>query len=286
MNIEQLGYLGINAQQPEAFSTYATDILGLQPVRGDGDRRYFRMDDHHHRLIVEPAEVNGGAYYGWQVADSDALTAAADEVQRSGVEVTAATQEELEVRRVSSMVHFQDPGGHRVELYAGPSRTSDGFTSPRGIPGFVAGDLGLGHIVLLSDKFAETQKFYTDILGFDVSDYMIEKPFSAVFMRTNPRHHSIAIGDASFFGAPNILHHFLLEVEDPDDVGRSWDLVVERNVPVTMSIGRHTNDNMFSFYVESPAGVNTEFGSGGVLVDEDTWQACEIPGPDVWGHKH
>lgn len=35
-----------------------------------------------------------------------------------------------------------------------------------------------------------------------------------------------------------------------------------------------------------PAGVNTEFGSGGVLVDDTTSKVCEIPGPDIWGHRH
>ena len=34
MQIKQLGYLGLNARQPEAFKQYAAGILGLQPVNG------------------------------------------------------------------------------------------------------------------------------------------------------------------------------------------------------------------------------------------------------------
>ncbi|GAA3122482.1 VOC family protein [Streptosporangium carneum] len=286
MQIEQLGYLGINSTSPQAFSDYATGILGLQAVHGERGRSYFRMDDFEQRIIIEHAETDGGAYYGWQLADSAAVAALADRVERGGVAVHEATPEELEVRKVGRMVHFADPSGHRVELYCDPARTGASFDSPRGLPGFVAGDLGLGHVVLLSDRLEESQRFYTDVLGFRLSDYMNDKPFSASFMRTNPRHHSLAIADATFFNAPNALHHFMLEVHDPDEVGRSWDMVLEKDVPVTMSLGKHTNDQMFSFYVQSPAGVHTEFGAGGVLVDEDTWQVCEMPGPDIWGHLH
>jgi 3,4-dihydroxy-9,10-secoandrosta-1,3,5(10)-triene-9,17-dione 4,5-dioxygenase len=286
MNIEQLGYLGFNSTDPSALSQYATDTLGMQSVKLDTGRPSFRIDSYEQRVIVEPSEKNGAAYIGWQVADSAVLQAAAGEVEAAGVKVHEATKEELEVRRVADMVHFLDPAGYRVELYCGAATTNEAFNSPRGVPGFVAEDLGLGHCVLATRNLAETQSFYIDVLGFKVSDYMIEAPFSATFLHCNPRHHSLALADANFFNIPNVMHHFLLEIEDEDEVGRAWDHVQKKGVPIGMNIGRHTNDHMFSFYVASPIGVLTEFGAGGRLIDDDTWEVQQMPGPDIWGHGH
>lgn len=286
MNIEQLGYLGFNATDPAAFAQYATNALGMQSVDLGTGRPSFRVDSYEQRVIVEPSESNGAAYMGWEVADADALRAAAAEVEASGVTVTEATAEELDVRRVAGMVHFADPAGHRVELYYGPGKTNEAFHSPRGVPGFIAEDLGLGHCVVSTRNLAETQAFYVDVLGFKVSDYMIDSPFSATFLHCNPRHHSIALADGNFFNIPNVMHHFMLEIEDEDEVGRAWDHVQHEGVPVAMNIGRHTNDHMFSFYVASPVGVLTEFGAGGRLIDDATWEPWQMPGPDIWGHKH
>ncbi len=286
MNIEQLGYLGFNSTEPSAFTQYATNVLGMQSVDLETGRPSFRIDSNEQRVIVETSDTNGAAYMGWELSDSSALRAAAGEVEATGVAVTEATIEELEVRRVAEMVHFLDPAGHRVELYSGAAKTRDAFDSPRGIPSFVAEELGLGHVVLSTRTLAETQAFYVDVLGFKVSDYMIDSPFTATFLHCNPRHHSIALADGNFFNIPNVMHHFMLEIEDENEVGRAWDYVQAENVPVAMNIGRHTNDNMFSFYVASPVGVLTEFGAGGCLIDDATWEPWQMPGPDVWGHKH
>ncbi|WP_067171974.1 VOC family protein [Microtetraspora niveoalba] len=286
MDIKQLGYLGLHSREPEAFATYATDILGMQRVAGEDGATHFRIDDRHHRVTVETADRDGGAYYGWELADADALRAAMDELSDHGVRAQSATQRELEVRRVEGMAHFLDPAGNRVELYHGQASGEGEFTSARDIERFITGDLGLGHVVLASPDVAAQEAFYTDVLGFKISDTM-RAPFRATFLHTNPRHHSIAFVDGPFFGIEHpFLHHFMLEVPDMEQVGRTYDLVLDRDVPVTMTLGQHTNDKMFSFYAESPVGVHTEFGCGGVLIDDATWQVTEIPGPDIWGHRH
>lgn len=286
MDIKQLGYLGLSAREPEAFTAYATDILGMQRVAGEDGATHFRIDDRHHRVTVEPSDRDGGAYYGWEVQDAAALAAAMDELSDSGIRAVEATGRELEIRRVAGMAHFLDPAGNRVELYHGASAGEGEFTSARDVERFVTGDLGLGHVVLASPDVEAQQRFYTEVLGFKLSDTM-RAPFRATFMHTNPRHHSIAFVDGPFFGIDEpFLHHFMLEVPDMDQVGRTYDLVLDREVPVTMTLGRHTNDKVFSFYAQSPVGVNTEFGFGGVLIDDETWEVTEIPGPDLWGHRH
>ena len=52
-----------------------------------------------------------------------------------------------------------------------------------------------------------------------------------------------------------------------------------------MTLGRHTNDRMTSFYVRTPSGFEIEYGTGGLLVDDATWVVRPYDAGSVWGHK-
>lgn len=52
-----------------------------------------------------------------------------------------------------------------------------------------------------------------------------------------------------------------------------------------MTLGRHTNDQMVSFYVRTPAGFDIEYGWGATEVDEQTWSVAKYSRTSVWGHE-
>lgn len=52
-----------------------------------------------------------------------------------------------------------------------------------------------------------------------------------------------------------------------------------------MTLGRHTNDRMLSFYVRSPSGFDIEYGWGGLVVNED-WKIVSYNRAEIWGHVH
>jgi hypothetical protein len=59
---------------------------------------------------------------------------------------------------------------------------------------------------------------------------------------------------------------------------------VEDQVGVTL--GRHTNDFMTSFYARSPSGFMIEYGWGGRSIDPENWEPFECDyGPSLWGHE-
>jgi hypothetical protein len=43
---------------------------------------------------------------------------------------------------------------------------------------------------------------------------------------------------------------------------------------------------MTSFYVTTPSGFQIEYGSGGVVIDDDTWQIAHYDAVSAWGHKY
>ena len=77
----------------------------------------------------------------------------------------------------------------------------------------------------------------------------------------------------------------MFEVDDIDLVGRAYDKVLkEKAAPLAMSLGRHSNDQMISFYVKSPGGFDIEFGTDGLQVDDGRWVARESTAVSYWGH--
>lgn len=281
MNILQLGHLGVASTDVAAWCAFAEDFLGLQAMaRADG-RLALRMDERRQRFLIEPAAFDGLAWIGLEVADAGALAEAGACLAGEGLDPTPGTAEELSSRDVLGMSWLRDPDGNRVELYFGAGEADRPFTPARPIGGFRTGDLGLGHIVLQTTRFAEMERFYGELLGFRLSDYMVEGAIRASFMHVNPRHHSLALIASDVCR----LHHVMVEFNFLDDVGRLYDKALAEEGRVAVTLGRHSNDHMTSFYSSTPGGFMIETGWAGRLIDGATWKPQALYGPSIWGHE-
>ena len=194
-------------------------------------------------------------------------------------------EEDLAVERgVESLCSFRDPAGVRTELVTGSAQRLDPFQSEQLIGGFVADQLGLGHVVLTANDKAESRSFYEEVLGFCLSDTIVTRYFGfdidMDFFHANPRHHSLAFGGPQ----PKKLNHFLLEVDTLDDVGLCMDRTLKAGLPLVQTLGRHPNDGMLSFYAQTPSGFNFECGWGGKEVDTSTWEPTTYDRLSEWGH--
>jgi len=291
-HVSALAYIGIGAKNLDEWESFATDVLGMQASRrsdADGvDTVFLRMDERDHRIAIRSGdgELN---YAGWEVDSPQELDALLRDLDAAGV--SYKEDSELAVSRgVHRLVRCQDPAGFELELCTGVTTTADRFVSPTSAR-FVTTDskgrnLGLGHIVLVCPNGDEVISFYVDVLKFAVSDYIKIPgyPFTLTFTHVNPRHHSLAFGPGPE-GAKPYIDHFMLEVDDVDTVGSALDVVRERGMSLTASLGRHTNDKMLSFYVKSPSGIGVEYGTGGALIDDDTWTVTTWDAAALWGHS-
>jgi 3,4-dihydroxy-9,10-secoandrosta-1,3,5(10)-triene-9,17-dione 4,5-dioxygenase len=147
---------------------------------------------------------------------------------------------------------------------------------------FLAGNLGLGHVNLLAAPLEQARDFYTRVLGFSLSDYIrFGDTDSANFFHCNARHHSLGLLKV---GELTGVHHLMLEVQTYDMVCQCLERVQDAGITVTSTLGRHVNDNVFSFYMSSPFGFEVEIGCDGLLLDEH-WTANEFVEGDLWGHR-
>ncbi|TMJ22577.1 MAG: biphenyl 2,3-dioxygenase [Alphaproteobacteria bacterium] len=278
--LRALGYAGFGSDKLEDWRQFGTSLVGLQAVERGNSQLSFRMDDRKQRIVVDRAMGEGARFFGWEVADAAALDALAARLEAVGVAVTAEPVERADNRRVRALISFRDPAGNRLEAFYGAEIDETPFKPGRSISGFRTGPLGLGHVVLTVESIDAVMPFYVDVLGFRLSDF-IEKPFRAYFFHINPRHHSLALIESG----KNGMHHLMVELFSLDDVGQSYDVALSEENRVGVTLGRHTNDFMTSFYAKTPSSFMVECGWGGREIDPATWQPIEMTdGPSLWGH--
>ncbi|RYE04098.1 MAG: glyoxalase [Sphingomonadales bacterium] len=281
--IRSMAYLGLTTPAASEWRSFGPNILGLQSIEdgADGSLR-FRMDDADCRLWIHPGDANDIAYIGWTMTTEAAVLELGAAIEASGATLTRAQPEEADARKVAGFYWFTDPAGFRHELSWGQYETPNVFLPGRAMSGFRTGDQGMGHIVLMVPDLAVSDRFYREVLGFHISDRIVDGARELLFYHCNGRHHSLAI--AAPIPGKSGAHHLMLEVNSLDDVGRAVDLCALHDVPVSKSIGCHSNDRMVSAYIFSPSVLRIEYGHGAIAI-HDLWEPKTYSTTSIWGHK-
>src|ERR1700716_1519559 len=280
MDIQGLGYVGVRAKSREDGTGFGTRFLGMQLVDKSAKSLALRMDDRKQRVVVSEDGGEGVGFFGWEVAGAGGPKAVAGRTEPAGVEVARGSRALADERRVKDLVVFADPLGNRLEVFHGAETAREAFKPGRSISGFRTGPLGMGHAVLHVKDINDAVPFYRDVLGFRLSDYMV-RPFNAYFFHANPRHHSIAFIETG----RNATHHLMVELFNLDDVGQCYDLALGEPDRIGVTLGRHINDEVTSFYSNSPSGFMVEYGWGGRVIDTANWEKKGgNSGPTPVGH--
>jgi 2,3-dihydroxybiphenyl 1,2-dioxygenase len=283
--VTQLGYLGIGAKDIGAWRNYAENLLGVGVSGVDSDgTMLLRLDDHEQRFLVREDPRDDVLFVGWQTDDETSLSEIGGRLEAAGVDVVQGTKEDAERRRVKSLIKFKDVDGLDCEVYHGPAKAASTFKSSKDDAQFIAGGQGLGHVVFASSDLKRSMDFYCDVLGMKVSDYVTKGALKLGFLHCNPRHHSLAFAEVPVT-MPKRTNHFMLQLDSIDTVGRTYDKVVDGEAPLLVTMGRHSNDEMVSFYMANPSQFGVEYGWGAREVDDSCWEVTEYNQTSIWGHK-
>ncbi|MEM7467115.1 MAG: VOC family protein [Pseudomonadota bacterium] len=280
-----LGYVGCTITNPAAWEEYLVAVYGLEKRQDSpaGSHQY-RLDDHHHRLCLIEGDSDHLSYVGWEMETRDELAKLCVHLANKDVQFTKADAALCEDRSVMEMIVVSGPDNVRNEIFFGPKQDNVPFNPAHGMDGFNTGELGLGHIVLIASDPEAAVKWYREMLGFKLSDYIFWDGIEATFLHCNPRHHSLAFTNPVGPTKGGDLGHIMIEAKTIDDVGRAYDTVQQKDVPIAMTLGRHTNDQTTSFYTYSPSGWWIEYGFGGRLIDDSNWEPKFYNAPKLWGH--
>jgi catechol 2,3-dioxygenase-like lactoylglutathione lyase family enzyme len=167
---------------------------------------------------------------------------------------------------------------------------------PAGLP-FKIGKIG--HLVLMVTDMTQSVRFYTEVLGFKVSDVYPEDmvPGGMVFMRCNSDHHGVGlVGGAPGRGQNHELHHLAFEVATLDEVVRAHDHLRKHNIQIDFE-GRRRAGSQIAVEFRDPDNHSLEIfwgvdqiGSEGISRPEEHWDwvhtleeaiARPVPGQDT-----
>jgi catechol 2,3-dioxygenase-like lactoylglutathione lyase family enzyme len=153
---------------------------------------------------------------------------------------------------------FFDPDGRAIEIVCDVNkRAARTLKVGEAIP------VGLSHVVLHSPDHKALARWYQDVLGFRLSDWIGE---FMVFLRCNPAHHRLAIMP----GKP-ALNHVAFDVSSVDEMMRGLGRLTREGVKLSWGPGRHTaGNNTFTYYL-TPNGNAVEYTSDLEEIDDETW---------------
>ena len=291
MTVRSLGYVVVEASDPGAWRKFALDVIGLMegPAAADGSLR-LRIDERPFRIAVVPGKRDRFLSCGWEFRDAAELEAVIGTLTAARVEVRRGTEAEAVNRCVRQIAFCADPCGNQLELFHGRTYDYAPFTSSKGLSGFVAGELGMGHAVLPALQLAAMHQFYqrlgfadTDEMWLAMSPNPADPKLGIHFMHAAcRRHHSLALAGMP---APSGCVHIMLEARTLDDVGYTLDRCVAAGAHISSSLGKHSNDLMVSFYVRTPGGFDLEFGCDGLQPEWSSWVPTQSVIGDLWGHR-
>ena len=146
------------------------------------------------------------------------------------------------------------PGRGGAVQRAGPGSTRQRPRSRRRARGR-CGRAKLGHVVIGSRDQEASQRFFTEGLGFKVSDHVrawrrscAAPPTTTTSWSSRPRSH--------------FLHHTSWQVDDVDEVGRGATAMLEGHPERHVwGLGRHHIGSNFFWYLKDPAGNFSEYYS-------------------------
>lgn len=117
----------------------------------------------------------------------------------------------------------------------------------------------IGHVVLNVTDLEASLRFYTQVLGLEVSDRYPDSmvPGGMVFLRYGTDHHGVALVGGARKTERTSLNHFAFEVGSVDEVFRARAWLREHAVPIVFE-GRRRAGCQIALEFQDPDGNNLE----------------------------
>lgn len=263
--VKQIGYATFETPDIERAVAYYAQYLGLTEIVRDGKTVFLACPSDFYSVVLRQGSSAAVTRLALQLAPDADLDGFAAELKAKGVAVRKQTDTGP---YTPATLTVTDPSGLEVDLLATRVVTDQRPHNAGVVP------RKLGHTAFFTPDIRATVKFYTEVLGFRVSDWIGD---FFVFMRCNPDHHTV-----NFLSGPKRgLHHIAFELNDWNHVKEACDLLPDHNLDLIWGPGRHgPGHNIYTYHL-NPDGFTIE------MFTELDIMSCEENGyfdPRPW-HK-
>jgi catechol 2,3-dioxygenase-like lactoylglutathione lyase family enzyme len=223
IKVKRLGHATIATPDIEGQTEYYGRLLGLSVVERSKDRVFLSSKQGLEAVELVRGAPNDLKRLSFQIAPGSDLGDVAKELGRIGFK---AERRKDVSPGIAEAVTFEDPKGTPLDLFA-EYKFAKCDSSPA-----TFNILKLGHVAYRVLDVQKVVKFYSDVLGFRVSDWRGD---FFVFMRCNTDHHSL-----NFIIDENPqLHHIAFEVIDWAEIHKAADYLAHNKVHLVWGPGRH-----------------------------------------------
>jgi catechol 2,3-dioxygenase-like lactoylglutathione lyase family enzyme len=275
MQIGQVRHVGLFTPARHEHARFYRDIWGLDQIADTADAIFFRGSSPEQFILsLHRGDKRGLHHIAYAMSDDASVRNAASTLRASGVRV-AEDPHTLDTPGGGFGLRFIDPEGRCIELSSGVASHSNGWHSKNVEPRSVC------HVVNNTPDLQRITEFYTNILGFRVSDWSAQQ---MVFLRSDTKHHNI-----SFNQAPHVsVNHVAYLVSGVDDVMRGLSNLRKNGFEPQWGPGRHGPGNNIFCYFKDPFGYVAEYTSDIDYIQDDSKHVAKVwprspESMDRWG---
>jgi catechol 2,3-dioxygenase-like lactoylglutathione lyase family enzyme len=275
LQVKRIGHATLTTPDLERQLDYYTRVLGLSTVAKEKDRAILATKPGQEVIVLEHGDRPAGVRLAFQVAPGSDLGELARELARHGVK---SERRSGISPGIAEAIVFKDPKDTLIEVFSE-------YVFAREEPG-QAGimPLKLGHVAYRVNDVQQVVKFYTDVLGFRVSDWHGD---TFAFLRCGPDHHTV---NFVFDEVPQ-LHHIAFEVKDWAEIQRACEWLAKNNIHLVWGPGRHIIGHNIAIYHRNADKVRVEFFCEMDLMKDEAlgyfdprpWHQDRPQRPKVWG---
>jgi catechol-2,3-dioxygenase len=273
--VKRLGHSTFTTVDLERQIEYWTAVMGLVVIDRGQDHCFLGTSLGEEAIALERGSDAGFMRrIAFQIKPGSDLGSFAAKLAEHGLKSEYRSDISPGVREALT---FTDPKGTLVEIYA------DYTFSPQKDVASVISPIKYGHVAYRVKDPQKISKFYCDILGFRVSDW-IGDHFS--FLRCGVDHHTVNFVGYETEG----LHHIAFELRDWGAIHGACDHLTKKEVQLVWGPLRHTVGHNIAAYHRNPDDIRVElFTELDLMMDEElgyweprSWHEERPLRPKVW----
>src|SRR5947209_12075083 len=275
VKVKRLAHVVLWATDVVAQARFYHQVMGLdlrkvsdgstdQDVSLEDANMFLALGDEHHCLglfnDIRPISTNGRRpvqrtslhHLAFDVDTDAELAALAARLQLSNVELR------LEPRdgdpEMGDTLWFNDPDGNQIEISVTPDELSVPSPAPARNGRPAIRPLGLQHVALQTTHLETMVDFYTEALGFDISDWLLRE---CVWLRCTSNHRTVIFTQGNKQG----IDHIGYAISNGTELLHWADYLSRHQIPVLWGPGRHGAGNDLFLRFADPEGIHIELST-------------------------